>query len=70
MAELADRGCVNFNGGDEQTKILDATARAFIAVSGIVKAANTMCGEGTDAGPLPVLRRLVRVIIDDEQVAE
>ena len=34
-------------------------------MTGILKATSTMCGEGTDAGPLPVLRRLVRVIIDD-----
>ena len=45
MAELADGGCLNFNGGDQQTKILDATGRAFIAVTGILKAANTVCGE-------------------------
>jgi len=42
VAELADLGCLNVNDGDQQTKILGATARAFIAVTGILKATNTM----------------------------
>ena len=33
--------------GDQQTKTLDATARAFIAVTATVDENNTMRGEGT-----------------------
>ncbi|MEA2130242.1 MAG: hypothetical protein QOJ85_3133 [Solirubrobacteraceae bacterium] len=55
--------------GDKQTVILDATARGFIAVTGTIDETNTMRGEGTHAGPLPLLRRLARLIADDEQLA-
>jgi hypothetical protein len=55
--------------GDKQTVILDATARGFIAVTGTIDENNTMRGEGTNAGPLPLLRRLARLIADDEQLA-
>jgi len=53
--------------GDKQT-ILNATARAFIAVTGTIDENNTMRGEGTHAGPLPLLRRLASLITDDEQL--
>lgn len=55
--------------GDQQTKILDATARAFIAVTGTLDENGTMHGNGTHAGPLPLLRRIARLIADDEQLA-
>ena len=55
---------------DQQTVILDATAQAFIAITGTIDENNTMRGEGTHAGPLPLLRRLARVIADDEQLAD
>ena len=55
--------------GDRQTVILDATARGFIAVTGTIDENNTMRGEGTHAGPLPLPRRLARLIADDEQLA-
>jgi hypothetical protein len=54
---------------DQQTVILDATDHAFIAVTGTIDENNTMRGNGTNAGPLPLLRRLARVIADDEQLA-
>jgi hypothetical protein len=54
---------------DQQTVILDATAHAFIAVTGTIDENNTMRGKGTHAGPLPLLRRLASVINDDEQLA-
>jgi hypothetical protein len=54
---------------DQQTVILDATAQAFIAVTGTIDENNTMRGKGTNAGPLPLLRRLARLIADDEQLA-
>ena len=55
--------------GDKQTVILDATAQGFIAVTGTIDENDTMRGEGTHAGPLPLLRRLARLIADDEQLA-
>jgi len=54
--------------GDQQTVILDATARAFIAVTGTIAENVTMRGEGTHAGPLTLRRRLARLIADDEQL--
>jgi len=54
--------------GDQQTVILDATARAFIAVTGTIAENGTMRGEGTHAGPLTLRRRLARLIADDEQL--
>ena len=54
---------------DQQTVILDATAQAFIAVTGTIDENNTMRGKGTNAGPLPLLRRLAGLIADDEQLA-
>ena len=48
---------------------LDATARAFIAVTGTLDENGTMHGNGTHAGPLPLLRRIARLIADDEQLA-
>jgi hypothetical protein len=53
---------------DQPTVILDATAQGFIAVTGTIADDGTMRGEGTHAGPLP-LRRLARLIADDEQLA-
>ena len=52
-----------------QTVILDATARGFIAVTGTIDEHNTMTGQGTHAGPLPLLRRLASIIADDERLA-
>jgi hypothetical protein len=54
---------------DQQTVILDATAQAFIAVTATLDRHNTMRGQGTNAGPLPLLRRLARLIADDPQLA-
>jgi hypothetical protein len=56
--------------GDQQTVILDATAQGFIAVTGTIDVNNTMRGDGTHAGPLPLLRRLARLIADDKQLAD
>jgi hypothetical protein len=61
--------CYELEAG-KQTVILDATAQAFIAVTGTIDENNTMRGEGTHAGPLALLRRLARVIADDEQLAD
>jgi hypothetical protein len=55
--------------GDQQTKILDATAQAFIAVTGTIDENGTMHGAGTNAGPLGLLKRIARLIADDEQLA-
>jgi hypothetical protein len=55
--------------GDQQTVILDATARGFIAVTGTIAEDGTMRGEGTHAGPLALRRRLARLIADDKQLA-
>lgn len=54
---------------DKQTVILDATARAFIAVTGTINENGAMHGQGTHAGPLPLLKRIARLIADDEQLA-
>lgn len=54
---------------DQQTKILDATAHGFIAVTGTIADDGTMHGDGTHAGPLPLQQRLARLIADDEQLA-
>jgi hypothetical protein len=54
---------------DQQTVILDATARGFIAVTGTIAEDGTMHGQGTHAGPLALRRRLARLIADDEQLA-
>ena len=55
--------------GDQQSLILDATARGFIAVTGTIAEDGTMHGQGTHAGPLALRRRLARLIADDEQLA-
>lgn len=55
--------------GDQQTVILDATARGFIAVTGTIAEDGTMHGEGTHAGPLTLRRRLASLIADDDQLA-
>jgi hypothetical protein len=55
--------------GDQQTVILDATARRFIAVTGTITEDGTMRGEGTHAGPVALRRRLARLIAEDEQLA-
>ena len=54
---------------DHETVILDATAQAFIAVTGTIDEHNTMRGQGTHAGPLPLLRRLASIIADDKRLA-
>ncbi len=55
--------------GEQATVILDTTARAFIAVTGTLDENGAMHGAGTHAGPLPLLRRIAKVIADDEQLA-
>jgi len=55
--------------GDTETVILDETASAFIAVTGALDENGTMHGRGTHAGPLPMLKRIARIIADDEQLA-
>jgi hypothetical protein len=60
--------CYELDGEDE-TVILDTTARAFIAVTGTLDENGTMHGSGTHAGPLPLLRRIAKLIADDEQLA-
>ena len=55
--------------GDQETVILDATAQAFIAVTGTIDEHNTVTGQGTHAGPLPLLGRLASIITDDERLA-
>jgi hypothetical protein len=56
--------------GDNQTAILDTTARAFIAVTGTLDENGTMHGAGTHAGPFPLLKRIARLIAEDEQLAD
>jgi len=53
---------------ETETVILDATADAFIA-SRTTAADDTMDGEGTDAGPLRLLKRIARLIGGDDQLA-
>ncbi|MGO9971569.1 MAG: hypothetical protein ACLP01_01815 [Solirubrobacteraceae bacterium] len=55
--------------GDTETVILDATADALIAVTGTLDENGTMRGQGTNAGPLSLLKRIARLIVDDEQLA-
>jgi len=55
--------------GEHETVILDTTARAFIAVTGTLDENGTMHGSGTHAGPLPLRKRIARLIADDEQLA-
>ncbi|MCA1680572.1 MAG: hypothetical protein LC777_17290 [Actinobacteria bacterium] len=59
--------CYELEAG-KQTVILDTTARAFIAVTGTLDENGTMHGAGTHAGPLPLLKRIARLIADDEQL--
>ncbi len=69
MSELSYRiVCYELEAGT-QTVILDTTARAFIAVTGTLDEDGTMHGKGTHAGPLPMLKRIARLIADDEQLA-
>lgn len=51
------------------TVIFDTTARAFIAVTGTLDENGTMHGKGTHAGPLALLKRIARLIAEDEQLA-
>ncbi len=60
--------CYELEAG-QQTVILDTTARAFIAVTGTLDENGAMHGNGTHAGPLPLLKRIARLIADDEQLA-
>ena len=55
--------------GENQTVILDITARAFIAVTGTLDENDAMHSLGTHAGPLPLLKRIAKLIADDEQLA-
>jgi hypothetical protein len=54
--------------GEHETVILDTTACAFIAVTGTLDENGTMRGAGTHAGPLPLRKRIARLIADDEQL--
>jgi hypothetical protein len=54
--------------GDTETVILDVTADAVIAVTGTPDENGTIRGQGTNAGPLPLLKRIARLIADDEQL--
>ena len=54
---------------DTETVVIDTTARAFIAVTGTLDEHGTMHGRGTHAGPLPLRKRIARLIADDEQLA-
>ena len=49
--------------------IFDTTARAFIAVTGTLDEHGAMHGSGTHPGPLPLRKRMARLIADDEQLA-
>ncbi len=60
--------CYELEAGQE-TVIFDATARGFIAVTGTLDDDGAMHGEGTHAGPLPLLKRIARLIADDQQLA-
>jgi len=60
--------CYELEAGAE-TVILDTVARAFIAVTGTLDENGTMHGKGTHAGPLPLLKRIARLIAEDEQLA-
>jgi hypothetical protein len=59
----------SMGGRPTETVILDTTARAFIAVTGMVDEHGTMDGTGTHAGPLPLLKRIARLIAENEQLA-
>jgi hypothetical protein len=69
MPELCYRIVCYELDGEDQTVILDTTARAFIAVTGTLDANGAMHGAGTHAGPLPLLKRIARLIADEEQLA-
>ncbi|MGH2836592.1 MAG: hypothetical protein ACRDKD_10290 [Solirubrobacteraceae bacterium] len=60
--------CYEIHDGEQQV-ILDDTAHAFIAVTGTIDENNMMRGNGTNAGPDSLLRRLASVIADDDQLA-
>jgi hypothetical protein len=55
--------------GENQTVILDTTARGFIAVTGTIDENGTMHGRGTQAGPIALRRRLAALITDDEHLS-
>jgi hypothetical protein len=69
MPELSYRIVCYELEDNKQTVILDTTARAFIAVTGTLDENGAMHGQGTHAGPLPLLKRIARLIADDEQLA-
>jgi hypothetical protein len=54
--------------GDQETVILDTTARGYIIITGTIDENGTMHGRGTQAGPITLRRRLARVIADDDQL--
>jgi len=56
--------------GDTETVILDVTADAVIAVTGTLDENGTIRGQGTNAGPLPLLKRIAKLITDDEQLTD
>jgi hypothetical protein len=55
--------------GDTETVILDAIADAVIAATGTLDENGTIRGQGTNAGPLPLLKRIARMIAEDDQLA-
>lgn len=69
MPELVYRIVCYELEGDTETVILDSTARAFIAVTATMDENGTMHGTGTHAGPLPLPKRIARMIAEDEQLA-
>lgn len=69
MSEVSYRIVCYELDGDNETVILDSTARAFIAVTGTLDEHGTMHGAGTHAGPLPLLKRIARLIAEEEQLA-
>jgi len=69
MPELSYRIVCYELDDDTETVILDTTARAFIAVTGTLDEHGAMHGKGTHAGPLPLLKRIARLIAEDEQLA-
>lgn len=67
---LFDRRGATGHAGRAASEITAAsTARAFIAVTGTLDENGTMHAKGTHAGPLPLLKRIARLIAEDEQLA-
>jgi hypothetical protein len=61
--------CCEIGDDTETPVILDTTARAFIAVTSTLDENGTMLGAGTNAGSLPLPKRIARLIAEDEYLA-